>query len=62
MNYGCDDAGAAGGAEDGVEGGVGGVGDYEGGDRGEGAFLGVDVVGGGGVVAEDVGDVGDGEV
>ncbi len=50
-----DDARAAGGADDEVEGGVGEVLDYGGGDGGEGAFAWADVVCGGGDVAEYVG-------
>lgn len=55
------DAGAAGGAEDVVEGSVG-VGYNGWGNGAEGAGAGADVVGGGGDVAEFVAGVGDGEV
>ena len=55
------DAGAAGGAEDEIEGAVR-VLDYGGGYGAEGAGMRADVVGGGGDVAEFVADVGDGEV
>lgn len=57
-----DDARAAGGADDEVEGGVGEVLDYGGGDGGEGAFVRADVVCGGGDVAECVGGWGRGGV
>lgn len=61
LDRGGDDARAAGGADDEVEGGVGEVLDYGGGDGGEGAFEGADVVCGGGDVAECVGCWGEGE-
>lgn len=58
LDRGGDDARAAGGADDEVEGGVGEVLDDGGGDGGEGAFAGADVVCGGGDVAEGVGGCG----
>ncbi len=54
LNCRGDDARAAGGANNKVEGGVGEVLDDGGGDGGEGAFAGADVVCGGGDVAEGV--------
>lgn len=62
LDGGGDDAGAACGADDVVEGGVGEVLDYGGGDGGHGALVRPDVVGGRGLETELGGSAGDGEI